>query len=193
MDRYAQSGRGARGGRRSREPDPSADLGPDADPESFARQILLRRLTDQPRTRADLAEQLAKREVPADVATAVLNRFEQVGLIDDEDFARSWTQARQRSRGLAGRAIAQELRRKGIDDELVKETVSEIDPDAEQERARELVRKKLRSLNSVDDQAKVRRLAGMLARKGYSSGVAFRVVREEIGSNAEALTDSEST
>lgn len=173
-----------RGKGRRREPDPNADLGPDADPESFARQILLRRLTDQPRSRADLAQALAQRDVPGDVATAVLDRFEEVGLIDDEEFARSWVQSRQRSRGLAGRVLAQELRRKGIDDELIRDTVAEIDPESEELAARALVQKKLRSLRQVDEAKKTQRLVGMLARKGYSGGLAYKVVREEIGLDA---------
>jgi len=162
------------------EPDPDADLGTDADPESFARQILLRRLTDQPRTRADLAGTLAKKGVQSDVAQSLLDRFEDVGLIDDEEFARSWVQSRQRSRGLAGRALAQELRRKGVDEEVVRDAINAIDPESECESARALVRKKLRSMRGLDHDVQVRRLAGMLARKGYGSGVAFGVVREEL-------------
>ncbi|MGH3424286.1 MAG: regulatory protein RecX [Nocardioidaceae bacterium] len=180
--------RGRRGGRRDgkdREPAADADLGPDADVESFARQILLRRLTDQPRSRADLAETLAKRNVPDDVGKALLDRFEQVGLIDDEEFARSWVRSRQRSRGLAGRVLAQELRRKGIDDEIVKEAVDEIEPEDEERSARELVRKKLRSMRGLEEQKKIRRLTGMLARKGYPAGLAFSVVREELGAETE--------
>ncbi|MDO9377595.1 MAG: regulatory protein RecX [Nocardioidaceae bacterium] len=177
-----------RGRRRAREapPDGEIDLGPHADVESFARQILLRRLTDQPRTRADLAEQLASRGVPDDVAVRLLDRFTAVGLIDDAEYARSWARSRQRSRGLSGRVIAQELRRKGVDDELVRETVAEeIDADSEREAARALVRKKLRSMRGVEEPKRTQRLVGMLARKGYGSGVAYGVIREEIGAEAE--------
>ena len=88
---------------------------PDADPEAVARRILLRRLTDQPRSRAELAEALAKRRVPVDVATQLLDRFTEVGLIDDEAFARAWVESRMRGKGLARRALALELHRKGID------------------------------------------------------------------------------
>ena len=173
---------GGRRGRRAAEPDDAAnrDLGPDADPESLGRKILLQRLTEQPRSRSELETALAKRNVPADVAAQLLDRFEEVGLIDDEAFARSWVESRQRTRGLAGRALAQELRRKGVDDDLVRDTVDDIDPDAERENARTLVRKKLRSVRNLDRQVQVRRLAGMLARKGYSSGLAYAVIREEL-------------
>lgn len=154
--------------------------GPDADPESVARKILLDQLTGQARSRRELADKLKAKLVPDDVATRLLDRFEEVGLVDDEAFARAWVASRQPGKGLARRALAQELRRKGIDDEVAKEALDEIDPDDEQAAARALVRKKLRSLSKVDDTTATRRLVGMLARKGYSSGLAFSVVREEI-------------
>ena len=169
-------------GRRAAEPDDATnrDLGPDADPESLARSILLQRLTEQPRSRSELETALAKRNVPSEIGARLLDRFEELGLVDDEAFARSWVESRQRTRGLAGRALAVELRRKGVDDELVRETVDDIDPDTERDNARILVRKKLRSVRNLERQVQVRRLAGMLARKGYSSGVAYGVIREEL-------------
>ena len=89
--------------------------------------------------------------MPDDVATRLLDRFEEVGLVDDDAFARSWVASRQPGKGLARRALAQELRRKGIDDEVAREALDEIDPADEEAAARALVRKKLRSLARVDD------------------------------------------
>lgn len=178
-------------GRKDREPDPGSDPGPAADPESFARQILLRRLTDQPRSRAELAEHLAARNVPDEVAASLLDRFERVGLVDDAEFARSWVRSRQRSRGLSGRVLAQELRRKGVDDDLVKEAVDEIDPDEEEAAARRLVRKKRRSMRGIGHDTQLRRLTAMLARKGYPSGLAFSVVREELDRAGQGHQDED--
>jgi regulatory protein len=161
-------------------PDDDRDLGPEADPESVARTILLDQLTGRARSRADLEKKLAQRHVPDEIATRLLDRFEEVGLVDDAAFARDWVAQRQEGRGLARRALAQELRRKGIEDEVVREALDEIDPDDEVEIARELVRRKLRSVRGLDSEKAVRRLVGMLARKGHSSSVAFRVVREEL-------------
>jgi regulatory protein len=132
--------------------------------------------------------------VPDDVADRLLSRFEEVGLIDDEAFARSWVQSRQAGKGLARRALAQELRRKGVDDEVARDALDEVDPDAEIEAARVLVRRKLRSVARVDHATAVRRLSGMLARKGYPAGVAFRVVREELeeaGRDADQAIDED--
>ena len=160
-------------------PDPVA-AGPEADPEAVARKILLDALTGQARSRKELSDKLAKKLVPTEIAERLLDRFEEVGLVDDEAFARLWVSHRQPGKGLARRALAQELRRKGIDDEIAREVLDEIDPADEEEAARRLVRKKLRSVSRVDDTTATRRLVGMLARKGYNSGLSFAVVRDEL-------------
>lgn len=165
--------------------------GPDADPESVARTILLDQLTGRARSRKELSDKLRSKEVPEDLAQRLLDRFEEVGLVDDEAFARAWVSGRQSAKGLARRALAQELRRKGVDDEVAREALDELDPETEEEAARALVRKKLRSLDRVDDVTATRRLVGMLARKGYGSGMAFAVVRDELArAGREDLPDS---
>jgi regulatory protein len=169
-------------------PDPVAD-GPEADHEAVARKILLDQLTGQARSRKELGDKLASRNVPDEIAIALLDRFEEVGLVDDEAFARSWIASRQPGKGLARRALAQELRRKGIDDEVARDALDEVDPADEEAAARALVRKKLRTLSRVDDTTATRRLVGMLARKGYSSGLAFAVVRDELAAADRSTAD----
>lgn len=166
--------------------DPDGDpvaQGPEADPESVARKILLDQLTGQARSRKELSDKLTSRNVPSDVATRLLDRFEEVGLVDDEAFARAWIASRQPGKGLARRALAQELRRKGIADEVAREALAEIDPSDEEAAARALVRKKLRSMSSLDDTTATRRLVGMLARKGYPPGFSFALVRDELAAS----------
>ncbi len=162
-------------------PDDPEALGPEADPEAVGRKILLDQLTGQARSRAELAAKLARKRVPAEVAERLLDRFEEVGLVDDAAFARDWVQSRQAGRGLARRALAVELRRKGVAPEVVSEAVATVDPDDEAEAARELVRRKRRSLERFDRQTQARRLTGMLARKGYPSSIVLEVVRDELG------------
>jgi regulatory protein len=161
-------------------PDPVA-LGPDADAESVARTILLDALTGQARSRQELRDKLAKRDVPDELAERLLDRFGEVGLVDDTAFARAWVESRQRSKGLARRALAQELRRKGVDDETARTALDDLAPDQEMQAAHELVRKKVPSMRSLDHAVATRRLVGMLARKGYPPGLAYRVVRDELG------------
>ena len=157
---------------------------------SFARAILVRKLTDRAHSRADLAQALALKHVPAEVAEAVLDKFEDAGLINDEEFARSWVQSRQRSKGLAHKVLAMELRRKGVAEEIAREALSELDPDAERQAAHRLVQKKLGSMQGLDQQVQIRRLVGLLARKGYAPQVAFDVVRLELNAEAQALDPS---
>jgi regulatory protein len=145
-----------------------------------ARAILLDQLTGRARSRSELREKLAKKNVPHELAERLLDRFEEVGLVDDEAFARSWVQARQSGKGLARRALAQELRRKGVDDEVAHVALDEVDAEDEEEAARALVRRRLRTVARLDRDTAARRLSGMLARKGYPSGVCYRVVREEL-------------
>ncbi|MFI6926253.1 recombination regulator RecX [Nonomuraea spiralis] len=185
-------GRGARG--RGTLPDgpdaeSSAAAGPEADPESVARAICLRLLTMAPKTRAQLAEALRKRDVPDEAAEKVLDRFAELGLINDEAFAEAWVDSRHHGRGLAKRALAAELRHRGVDTDTVKEAVDRLDSDQEAETARRLVERKLASTRSLDTQTRTRRLAGMLARKGYSSGVAYRVIREALEQEGIDLED----
>ncbi|MGW8377325.1 recombination regulator RecX [Streptomyces sp. ODS28] len=160
------------------------------DPVERARSICLRLLTGSARTRQQLADELRKREIPEEAAEEVLARLEGVGLIDDAAFAESWVDSRHQSRGLSRRALARELRTKGVDSELIDEAVGRLDADQEAETARELVERKMRSTRGLDREKRIRRLAGMLARKGYSEGLALRVVRqalEEEGEDPELL------
>jgi regulatory protein len=166
----------------SEEPVDAPPDGPNADPESVARKILLDQLTGQARSRSELAGKLAAKNVPDDVATRLLDRFEEVGLVDDEAFAKAWVSSRGPGKGLARRALAQELRRKGVADDVAREALDEIDPADEEETARALVRKKLRSMQSLDRDKATRRLVGALARKGYPPGLAFSVVKDELAS-----------
>ncbi|MBX9365557.1 recombination regulator RecX [Streptomyces sp. WAC04114] len=163
---------------------------PPGDPVERARAICLRLLTGTPRTRKQLADALRKRQIPDDAAEEVLSRFEEVGLINDGAFADAWVESRHHGRGLARRALARELRTKGVDSTLIDEAVSQLDSEQEEETARELVARKLRSTRGLDRDKRLRRLAGMLARKGYPEGMALRVVRqalEEEGEDTEFL------
>jgi regulatory protein len=157
----------------------------EGDPVERARQICLNQLEHAPRTRAELATALRKKGVGDDVAEQVLSRFAEVGMIDDALFAQLWVASRHRGKGLAGRALSQELRRKGVADDTAAEALATLDPERELATARELVDRRLRTTTGLPVDARVRRLAGMLARKGYPAGTAFRVVREALAAEGE--------
>nr|WP_298459774.1 regulatory protein RecX [uncultured Cellulomonas sp.] len=173
---------GPRSGRRARTSEPPLD-GPAAadrepDPESVARSIALRLLTGAPRSRAQLAAAMARKDVPEPVAERVLDRFTEVGLIDDAEYARILVRSRHADRGLARRALGVELRRKGIDDELAAEALGTVDAEQEETTARELARRRLAATSGLAREVRVRRVTAMLGRKGYSGGLAHRLVRE---------------
>lgn len=165
------------------EPTPGspAAASPDADPEAVARAILLRRLTMAPRTEAELREDLRTRGVPHEAAERVLARFVDVGLINDAEYARMWTQSRHRAKGDARTVIRQQLRRKGVDDDLIESALEEVSQEAEHDRARALVEARMPSMMRLDPQIRARRLTAMLQRRGYPAGVAYGVVRDVLG------------
>ncbi|MGK5530203.1 recombination regulator RecX [Streptomyces sp. URMC 129] len=146
------------------------------DPVERARAICLRLLTGTPRTRRQLTDALRERDVPEPVITAVLDRFEEVGLIDDAAFADAWVESRHHGRGLARRALARELRTRGVASAVIDEAIGQLDPEREEATARELVERRLRATRGVPREKRLRRLVGMLARKGYAEELALRVV-----------------
>lgn len=157
------------------------------DPEAAARSICLRLLTDQARSRANLAAKLHQKGIPDDVTERVLDRFTELGLIDDRAYAEAFVAAKHRERGLGRRALQMELRRKGIDPELAERAVQSIDDDAERQRAAELIAKKLDSAILAGLSTARRRLLGMLARRGYSSTVAIDVVNQALEGYVDPL------
>jgi len=163
---------------------------PDADPLEVARAIVLRQLTAGPRTRAQLAQVLARRGVPTEVADRVLERFTEVGLVDDAAFASAWVESRHSGRGLARRALAHELRRRGVAEPTVAEAVDGLDPDRERATARALVDRRLPGTRGLSGEARLRRLVGQLARRGYPPGLAASVVREALSGEAEDAAEA---
>jgi regulatory protein len=164
---------------------------PDAGPESVARTICLRLLTARARTRAELAEALDGRGVPRAVAGQVLDRLTAVGLVDDRAFAERFVVARHQDRGLARRELCRQLRDKGVDDSVIADAVSGLDPEQEIQTGRRLVERKLRSMARLEPAVRSRRLVGMLARKGYSPAMAFRIVRDVVDAEPDETTVSE--
>lgn len=151
---------------RSREPDPV----------DVVRRIVLAQLTRGPRTRAQLAETCRRRGAPEAAVETVLDRFAELGLVDDEAFARAWVDSRHAGRGLARRALRHELRHRGVDEQTVAQALEVVDDEAERRSAEALVRARLPGLARHDRATRRRRLHGLLVRRGYSSGLALGVV-----------------
>jgi regulatory protein len=162
----------------SRDPETQPRYPELGDPETRAKQICLRLLTAEPRTRAQLAQALRRYGVPAETADSVLSRFADAGLINDAAFARAWVESRHHSRGLSRRSLSAELKRRGVDGEEIREAVDALDPEQEVATARRLVEQKMASTRGQSPEARARRVASLLARKGYPPGLTFRLIRE---------------
>ena len=152
---------------------------PPADQAAVAREIALRLLEARARSRAELATALARKGVPEQIAEGVLDRFTEVGLINDAQFAHLWVEGQQR-RMKSGRALRQELRAKGVEAAVIDEALAATADDADHQAALALAHKKMRTLGNLEPQVRYRRLAGALARRGFSAGLCHRVVSEVV-------------
>ena len=180
-----------RGRRRSWTPPPEdpEQTSSEADPESVARAIVLRQLSMAPRSRAQLERKLSQRGCDPEVAARVLDRMTEVGLVDDEAYAEMLVRSKQGAKGLARKGLAHELRKQGIDQETAEEALGQVGIDDERAKAEELVAKKLRTMTGLAPDVQARRLAAMLARKGYSGEVAWPVIRDAINDAPEHQRD----
>jgi len=145
-----------------------------------AKQVLLRRLSHAPRTRKELAKDLKDKDISDEVANVALDRFEEVGLINDQALASNYVSSQHERKGLGKNALRQQLRAKGISHDVALEAISQISDDQEFQAAFALACKKIRSLQRDDAKTQLRKIVGVLARKGYSSNLAFRVAKEVI-------------
>ena len=149
---------------------------PENDPVAAAREIALRRLSVRARSRKELTQDLKSRDVSADAAAEVLDRFVEVGLINDAAFAQEWVESRGRRSGAS--RLRQELRLKGVAEEHIAEAIGGRDEQADLTNARELATRKAATMKGLDRVVRQRRLTALLARRGYSSAVIRRVIGE---------------
>jgi regulatory protein len=152
-------------------------------PAAEAQRICLQLLTAQSRSRIELAAALRRRGISEEVGTSVLDRLCELGLVDDAALAEAAVRSGHSHRGLGRRALSAVLRRRGVSDEIAREAVAAVRAEDEEQRARELVRRKLRTSTVRDTSTLARKLGAMLARKGYSEELAWRVIRDELGAN----------
>lgn len=168
------------------DPQPAGDTarpsGEQAKPDlqAEARKVVLRQLAMGPRTRRQLEDKLRDKGCDPQASARVLDRMTEVGLVDDEAYAEMYVRSKQETKGLGAGALRQELRQKGVSDELVDATLQDIDPQQEKEQARALVARRLRTMRGLGREVQTRRLAAFLARKGYDAGVSFQVIREAL-------------
>ncbi|MFM1826465.1 MAG: hypothetical protein RLZZ37_1100 [Actinomycetota bacterium] len=165
----------------------SEQIPEEIDQNQIAKQVLLRRLSNAPRTRKELAQDLKKKKIEEDIAQNALDRFEELGLINDQTYSENFVSTTHQRRKLGKKALKQQLRSKGVSEEIASQAVSQISEDEEFSAALALALKKIRSIQNDDPQTQIRKIVGLLARKGYSSSLSFQVAKEVIKDFPEGL------
>lgn len=150
-----------------------------------AREIVLRRLDRSAAPRAALAQLLARKGTDPRVAEEVLDRLEAAGVVDDAAYAATLARTRFNEKGAARRAIADELRRKGLGERAIGGALAQISGDDEAGAALALARRRIAATRGLDPVVRRRRALAALGRKGYSQAVALgafeRALAEEAG------------
>ncbi|HEV2012406.1 MAG TPA: RecX family transcriptional regulator [Candidatus Dormibacteraeota bacterium] len=135
----------------------------------------VKRLARQPQSRAALRQRLLRLGYADAAVDAALNRAEGDGYLNDREYAASLVRRRARGRGHA--LIAQELRAKGIDESTASPALAAVDPEVEAGEARTLGRTLLAHRRPADAQALSAYIGPRLSRRGFSSGLVYRVCR----------------
>jgi regulatory protein len=158
---------------------PSDDV--DADVESVARTIALRKLTARACTRHELDQALRAKNVPESVIGGVLDRLQEVGLVDDASFSVDWVTSRQQRRHLSRRLLQRELQAKGVEPTYIDSALDRVDRNAELNSARDLAERKRKGMNGLSRDVQYRRLAGILGRRGFGAGITTQVLADVLG------------
>jgi regulatory protein len=163
-----------------------------ADPERVL-EAAARSLGGAPKTSKALTERLLTLGYPEEHVRAAIERLEQIGLLDDERLARSLLESRDRSRQRGDRALLQELRRRGVGDELAGSLLAERAAEGASEgadgvelRAARAAAARIR-IRGGEPRAEGQRIAQALARRGFPPGMAWQVARERL---AEGLQEA---
>ena len=150
----------------------------EADPYSIANTIALNALVARAKSKGELLAHLKKRGVEDDVAQATIFRLQESGLINDEEFAKAWTQSRHTSKKLSKRIIAGELRTRGVDQSSIDQALDEIDDESEYRTAFSLGMKKYNTMSRLEPEVQIRRIQSLLQRKGFGFGTISQVLKE---------------
>jgi regulatory protein len=132
-------------------------------------------LSYRPRSRREIRDYFRRKGMDTDVVSAVEERLERLGLVDDLAFARFWVENRQAFRPRGTRALKVELRQKGVEGEIIDEALSGIED--EEPAAYDAAMRKMRSYRALDDRDFFTRMVGFLQRRGFAYGVSSAVAR----------------
>lgn len=151
-----------------------------------ARAIVLRQLAMTDRSRKQLIDAQVSRGVPDEIALEIVDRFEEVGLVDDEKFAGMLVRSRMAEKPVSRLGLARELSRRGIDRDIADAALEEVTAEDELSAAVTLAEKKARSTRGLDDAVRRRRIYGALARRGFTPDQISHALRVSLGDTGEA-------
>ena len=140
-----------------------------------ALQRALNLISYRPRSEAEVRNNLTKHQIPEEITTAVIARLRETGILNDQQFAEAWVDNRATFRPRSKLALRMELKQKGIDEDIIEETLASVN---DEEQAFEAGQKKARQLRDADEQEFKRKLFGFLARRGFNYEVTSSVVRK---------------
>ncbi len=157
-------------------------------PIEKARLQALRLLKVRPRSESELRERLGRQGVSAPVLETLIGEFKCKDFINDAKFAKYFATQRMSSRPVARRVLLSNLRARGVPSDLAVEAADEAVAETDElETARKLAFERAPHLKGLKRDAAQRRLFGFLSRRGFSSAVVYRVLREVGGAVPESL------
>lgn len=156
------------------------------------RNRALNLLDHRARFRSELRTRLLGLEFDEDTVEEVLDDLQGTGLLNDELFAREWVRSRAQRRGKSRMVLNRELQQKGVGPEHRAQALAQISDDDEEARARAIAQKKARSLRSIpetyeEQQKELRKIVGMLARRGFNQGMSLRIARVALNQRVDEL------
>ncbi|NLF30732.1 MAG: recombination regulator RecX [Planctomycetes bacterium] len=153
-------------------------------------------LDQRARSRQELRGRLIDAEFDPGTVDEVLDDLARAGLIDDAAFAREWVRQRHARRGKSATVLDRELREKGVDAAIRAEALEQIDAEDEAATARKFAEKKARSIREVpgdrqEYQKALRRVVGVLARRGFPTGMSMQIAGEALDARIADLSETD--
>lgn len=139
-------------------------------------QLAIRYLTGRVRTSTQVRAYLERKEIEPDVIDAVIRRLTQIHVIDDVQYATLYVE--QQGTKLGRRALAQKLRQRGIERQVIDDVLSaSLSAKQEMETAEIAARKYVERRGYPETLAERAKLMQHLARKGYSISMVRSVAK----------------
>ena len=174
--------------------DPERDVAVDIAALAPAKSRAMKILNQRPRSIFELRGRLREAEFAEPIIEQVIADFIEAKLLDDQEFALQWVQQRARHRGKSRRILDAELQEKGVSERIRQIALEEISDRDEENNARAVAMKRASMIgrcpeSRADYEKQLRRIVGALARRGFSSGLSYRLAKEALDDALAELSD----